>query len=140
FGYREALSHYDAALGAAERLGDGATTVEVRQTFAGRLLTCEALLDWDGIMETSARYDRWAAQRADAAPLVASRRLVLLRALMGDLAGAAAISAEQARRQPEAVPAIHDLLWRTAIVLQPVEPSLRHRGQKTARQGVVESD
>jgi tetratricopeptide (TPR) repeat protein len=122
FGYREALNHYDAALRAAERLGTHAPPAEVRRAFAGLLLVHEALLDWDGIMATSARYNRWAAQHAEKAPpLVATRRLVLLRALMGDLAGAAAISAEQARRYPETVPAVHDMLWRTAIILQPAE-------------------
>jgi DNA-binding SARP family transcriptional activator len=125
FGFHAALGHYDAALQAAERLGARAPEVEVYSAFAGRLRTCEALLDWDGMMETAARYARWSATRtsAPAAPLVAPRRLVLLRALMGDLAGAAALSAEQASGRPEAAPAIQDMLWRTAIILQPVEPS-----------------
>jgi DNA-binding SARP family transcriptional activator len=121
FGYRAALGHYDAALHAAERLGADADGSIAQHAFAGRLLTCEALLDWEGVMATSAQYERWMAQRSPAPPLVVPRRLVLLRALMGDLARAAAISAEQSRRQPEAVPAIHDMLQRTALILQTAE-------------------
>jgi hypothetical protein len=85
------------------------------------LRVCEALLDWDGVLATAARYQRWSAGQVAAPQLVAPRRLVLLRALMGDLAGAAALSAEQARRIPETVPAIQDMLRRTALILQPVE-------------------
>lgn len=122
FGYRAALSHYDAALHAAERIGSAADAATTRRAFAGRLFTCEALLDWEGVMAASADYERWAATRPDEPPLVAPRRLMLLRALMGDLAGAAAIGAEQARRQPDAAPAIRDMLERTALILQPAEP------------------
>jgi tetratricopeptide (TPR) repeat protein len=126
YGYREALGHYDAALRAAERLGARAATADVRHVFAGRLAAYEALLDWDGIMHTATRYERWAAQRGESLPpLIATRRLVLLRALMGDLAGAAAMSAEQAGRQPDAAPAIHDMLRRTALILHPVDPEIR---------------
>jgi DNA-binding SARP family transcriptional activator len=127
FGYHAALGHYGAALRAAERLGARAPAAEVYGAFAGRLLTCEALLDWEGMMATATHYERWSAARTmtPRSPLVAPRRLVLLRALMGDLAGAAALSAEQASRRPEAVPAIQDMLWRTATILQPVEQSER---------------
>jgi len=121
FGYRAALGHYDAALQAAKRLGADADGSIAQRAFAGRLLTCEALLDWEGVMATSTQYERWVVQRSPAPPLVVPRRLVLLRALMGDLARAAAISAEQSRRQPEAVPAIQDMLQRTALILQPAE-------------------
>jgi hypothetical protein len=121
FGYRAALGHYDAALHAAERLGTDADSSIAQRAFAGRLLTYEALLDWEGVMATATQYERWMMQRSPAPPLVVPRRLVLLRALMGDLARAATISAEQARRQPEAVPAIHDMLQRTALILQPAE-------------------
>jgi hypothetical protein len=125
FGFHTALGHYDAALRAAERLGARALEAEVYGAFAGRLRMCEALLDWDGMMETAAHYARWSAARTGtpAVPLVAPRRLVLLRALMGDLAGAAALSAEQASGRPEAAPAIQDMLWRTAEILQPIELS-----------------
>jgi hypothetical protein len=122
FGYREALGHYDIALRAAERLGDRAPAEAVRRAFVGRLLMTETLLDWDGILDTAARYDRWAAQQPAALPLVAPRRLAVLRALMGDLAGAAALSSDPARRPPDAPPALDDLLRRTAMVLQPAEP------------------
>ena len=136
YGYRAALDHYDAALRAAERLGLRAPAVEVRRAFAGRLHAAEAMLDWDGIMATAARYDRWTARcQPHAPPLVTTRRLVLLRALMGDLAGAAAISAEQARQQPEAAPAVHDLLRRMAIILQPIEPPGRPGDTETRRYG-----
>jgi DNA-binding SARP family transcriptional activator len=121
FGYHAAFGHYDTALCAAERLGARAAEVEVYSAFAGRLRACEALLDWDGMLATAARYHRWSAGQVAAPPLVAPRRLVLLRALMGDLAGAAALSAEQARRIPETAPAIQDMLRRTALILQPVE-------------------
>jgi DNA-binding SARP family transcriptional activator len=121
FGYRAALGHYHAALRAAERLGPRANMDLIRRAFAGRLRTYEALLDWDGIMDTAAHYERWAADRTDMPPLIAPRRLVLLRALMGDLAGAAQLSAEQVRRRPEAAPALQDMLARTARILQPTE-------------------
>jgi DNA-binding SARP family transcriptional activator len=121
FGYRQARDHYEVALRAAERLGPSAPLEAVRRAFAGRLLMDEALLDWDGITATAARYERWAAQRPGLSALVAPRRLVLLRALMGDLRGAAALSVEQVRRQAESLPALDDMLWRTAIILQPVE-------------------
>jgi hypothetical protein len=121
FGYRAALGHYDMALRAVERMGARTPVEAARRAFAGRLLMYEALLDWDGIMDTAARYDRWATRWPGLPPLVTPRRLVLLRALMGDLAGAAALSVELARRQPEATPALDDMLWRTAIVLRPVD-------------------
>jgi hypothetical protein len=125
FHFHAALSHYDAALHAAERLGTRAPEAKVYSAFVGRLRTCEALLDWGGMMQTADHYERWsrAGSAAPAARLVAPRRLVLLRALMGDLAGAAAMSAEQARGLPETAPAIQDMLWRTATILQPVELS-----------------
>jgi len=125
FGYRDALRHYDAAIEAGERLGDNVPVEVMQRAFAGRLLTCETLLDWNGLEETSARYERWATQRGVTPPtLVAPRRLVLLRALMGDLAGAAAISAAHAARTQkggcvEPLPSIADMLWRTALILQP---------------------
>jgi hypothetical protein len=121
FGYRAALGHYEMALRAVDRMGGRAPVEAARRAFAGRLLMYEALLDWDGIMDTAARFERWAARWPGLPPLVAPRRLVLLRALMGDLAGAAALSVDLARRQPEATPALDDMLWRTAMVLRPVE-------------------
>jgi len=124
FGYREALGHYDTALRAAERLGDRAPAEAVRRAFVGRLLMTETLLDWDGILDTAARYDRWAAQQPAALPLVAPRRLAVLRALMGDLAGAAALSSDPARRPPNAPAALDDLLRRTAAILRPADPRL----------------
>jgi DNA-binding SARP family transcriptional activator len=125
FGYREALGHYDAALWATERMGARAPADLTRRAFAGRLLMHEALLDWDGIMATAARYERWSAARPGQPPLVTLRRLVLLRALMGDLAGAARLSGEQARRQSDAPAAIDDMLRRTAVILEPAEPPLQ---------------
>jgi len=122
FGYRHALHHYDAAIEAGERLGAEAPAEMMQRAFAGRLLTCETLLDWNGLEETSARYERWATQRSVTPPtLVAPRRLVLLRALMGDLAGAAAISAAHAARgqTSDRAPSITDMLRRTALILQP---------------------
>jgi hypothetical protein len=116
-----ALDYYVLALRAVERLGGCAPAAAARHAFAGSLMMREELLDWDGIMDTAARFERWATRWPDPAPLVNPRRLVLLRALMGDLAGAAALSVEQARRRPEPTPALEDMLWRTAIVLQPVE-------------------
>ena len=122
FGYRHALHHYDAAIEAGERLGAEAPAEMMQRAYAGRLLTCETLLDWNGLEETSARYERWATQRSVTPPtLVAPRRLVLLRALMGDLAGAAAISAAHAARgqTSDRAPSITDMLRRTALILQP---------------------
>jgi DNA-binding SARP family transcriptional activator len=121
FSYRAALGHYQLGLRAVESMGEHAPTDIARRAFAGSLLMYEALLDWDGMIDVAARYERWAAGRAGLAPIVTPRRMVLLRALMGDLAGAAALSVEQARRQPDATPALDDMLWRTAIVLQPIE-------------------
>ncbi|HEU5101826.1 MAG TPA: transcriptional regulator, partial [Roseiflexaceae bacterium] len=122
YGYRVALDYYKLGLRAVDRMGGRAPIAEARRAFVGSLLMHEELLDWDGIMDTAARHDRWAAHWPDMPPLVNPRRLVLLRALMGDLAGAAALSVEQARRQPELTLALEDMLWRTAIVLQPIEP------------------
>ncbi|MCS6841489.1 MAG: AAA family ATPase [Roseiflexus sp.] len=143
FGYRNALQHYDAAIEAGERLGDDAPIEVMQRAFAGRLLTCETLLDWNGLEETSARYQRWAARRGVTPPtLVAPRRLVLLRALMGDLAGAAAISAAHAPRTQkdgcvEPLPAIADMLRRTALILQPdtLSASGRSRVFRRERRG-----
>lgn len=139
FGYRDALRHYDAAIEAGERLGDEAPVEVMQRAFAGRLLTCETLLDWHGLEETSARYERWATHRHVAPPtLVAPRRLVLLRALMGDLAGAAAISAAHAPRAQkgscvEPLPAIADMLRRTALILQPDTPSVTTDHSRASR-------
>ncbi|MBO9325534.1 MAG: AAA family ATPase [Roseiflexus sp.] len=122
FGYRQALQHYDAAIEAGERLGAEAPVEMMQRAFAGRLLTCETLLDWEGLEETSMRYEQWAERRGLTPPaLVAPRRLVLLRALMGDLAGAAAISAAHAARgqTSDRAPSITDMLRRTALILQP---------------------
>lgn len=131
FGYRAALAHYDNAIAAGERLGAAATTGIMQRAFAGRLLTCETLLDWDGIAATSARYEQWAARHGVTPPkIVAPRRLVLLRALMGDLAGAAAISAIHTARNSggtEPLPVISDMLQRTALILRhEPAPDTRH--------------
>jgi DNA-binding SARP family transcriptional activator len=136
FGYRAALAHYEIGLRAVERMGARAPSDAARRAFAGSLQMYEALLDWDGITSAAARYDHWAAQRPGLLPIVTPRRLVLLRALMGDLAGAAVLSVEQARRQPDATPALDDMLWRTAIVLQPVE----HEGLAIGDWGLATSD
>ncbi len=146
FGYRDALRHYDAAIEAGERLGDAAPVEGVQRAFAGRLLTCETLLDWNGLEETSARYERWATQHRVTPPtLVAPRRLVLLRALMGDLAGAAAISAAHTARAQkdgciEPLPSITDMLRRTALILQPdtlLVASERSRRETRERQSGI---
>lgn len=123
FGYHEALRYYDMALLAGEQLGSAASATDMRQAFAGWMRVCEALLDWPGLHEAIARHTRWAARYPGEPALAAPRRLILLRALAGDLAGAAAISAEQALRQPEAIAAIQDMLHRTAQILQPAVPS-----------------
>lgn len=143
FGYRQALRHYAKALEAAERLGADAPAALLRQVFNGQLLTYEALLEWDGIRATVAAYDAWnkrwgSRQLAGVAdlpaqqPLVTNRRLLLLRALMGDLAGAAEISA--AAQEPPSgerlngaheSPILEDMLRRTAQILQPAPPEAR---------------
>ena len=133
FGYHSALASYELGLRAVERMGALAPAAIARRAFAGSLLMYEALLDWDGITSTAARYDRWAAHWPELPPIVTPRRLVLLRALMGDLAGAAALSVEQARRRPGATPALDDMLWRTAIVLQPVERLATGANETAAR-------
>ncbi|MDW8215107.1 MAG: BTAD domain-containing putative transcriptional regulator [Roseiflexaceae bacterium] len=141
FGYRDALRHYDVAIEAGERLGNDAPVEVMQRAFAGRLLTCETLLDWHGLEETSARYERWAMQRGVTPPtLVAPRRLVLLRALMGDLAGAAAISAAHAPRTQkdgcvEPLPAIADMLRRTALILQPDPLPIASGRSRASRRG-----
>ncbi len=122
FGYRQALHHYDAAIEAGERLSADAPVEMMQRAFAGRLLTCETLLDWGGLEETSMRYEQWAERHRLTPPtLVAPRRLVLLRALMGDLAGAATISAAHAAcgQASDRAPSITDMLRRTALILQP---------------------
>jgi DNA-binding SARP family transcriptional activator len=122
FGYRQALEHYEAAVRAAETLGAAAGGDDVRRAYTGRLRTYEALLDWEGITDTVARYVAWMRAAGQVGPPLASaRRLALLRALTGDLAGAYAM---RAAAPPEAasVPALADLARRTALILQPMPP------------------
>jgi DNA-binding SARP family transcriptional activator len=119
YGYRVALDYYELGLRAVDRMAGSESVEAARRAFAGSLMMREELLDWDGIMDTAVRFDRWAGRWPNLAPLVNPRRLVLLRALMGDLAGAAALSVEQARRQPEPLPALEYMLWRTGFVLLP---------------------
>jgi hypothetical protein len=54
--------------------------------------------------------------------LVATRRLALLRALAGDLAGAAELSRQQASVSSQQSPALVDMLQRTALILEPPGP------------------
>ncbi len=118
--YQQALLHYDAALEAARRLPDP-PPAELRRAFAGLLLTYEALLDWDGITATARRYEQWAAgQPTPQPPIITTGRLVLLRALMGDPAGAAELS-QQDGAGGLAPPVVADMLRRTATILRPVE-------------------
>lgn len=119
YAYQAAFSHYNTALGAAERLGAQANPEQVRQALTGRLHTCEALLDWNGILETNQRYEQW-PQPLGSGPLVAPRRLVLLRALLGDLAGAAQLSAKYAQQPPESSIILQDMLERTAQILESI--------------------
>ena len=98
----------------------------MRRAFSGRLLTCEALLDWDGIAATAARYDRWAEQHIDAPrTLIATRRLVLLRALTGDLAGAADLSRQPPAASRQQSPILDDMIERTALILQPADRAVQ---------------
>ena len=128
FGYHAAQSHYDTALQAAERLGQRAPAEQVRRAFVGRLLSAEALLDWDGVLATARRYDTWAASRPGMPALVAPRRLAVLRALMGDLAGAAELGGDP-RAQPEPLPALGDLLQRTSQIFAPDLPGSSEHAQ-----------
>lgn len=128
FGYHAAQAHYDAALQAAERLGQRAPAEPVRRVFVGRLLSAEALLDWDGVLATARRYDIWAAGRPGMPALVAPRRLAVLRALMGDLAGAAELGGDP-RAQPEPLPALADLLQRTSQIFAPDLPGRSEHAQ-----------
>ena len=43
-------------------MGVRAPADAARRVFAGSLLMYEALLDWDGVMSTAARFDNWASQ------------------------------------------------------------------------------
>ncbi|GAB4202562.1 MAG: hypothetical protein OHK0022_25880 [Roseiflexaceae bacterium] len=118
--YQQALQHYDTALEAARRMPDPPPT-ELRRAFAGLLLTHEALLDWDGITATARRYEQWAAGQPTAQPpIITTGRLVLLRALMGDPAGAVELS-QQAGAGGQTPPVVADMLRRTATILRPVE-------------------
>ena len=132
FGYRAALSHYDTALRAAERLGSRAPTEAVRRAFVGRLLMAEALLDWEGVLATATRFDQWRGIQPAQLPLLPPRRLAILRALMGDLAGAAALGSVHARSQQGMPTALDDLEWRTALIFQPIEapPFARHKDSR----------
>lgn len=125
FAYQQALQLYDTALEAARRLPQ-APAAEVRRAFAGLLLTYEALLDWDGISATARRYEQWAGRGQP--PIITTRRLVLLRALMGDLAGATELSQQDGAGQQS--PIIADMLERTATILRPVDP---HRAPEALR-------
>ncbi|NWG22099.1 MAG: AAA family ATPase [Chloroflexi bacterium] len=146
FGYHDALEHYDVAIAAGERLGADAEPELMQRAFAGRLLTCETLLDWDGIVATSAHFERWAEQTGIAPPpIVAPRRMVLLRALMGDLAGAAAIGAAHTARShgsdsTEPLPVIADMLRRTALILQHDTPIATGERAPAGRQSDRASD
>jgi len=118
FAYRAAVSHYEAALAVGERRSAGQNAL-VRRAFAGRLLAAEALLDWDSIVTTSGRHDAWASRIGVVAPLISPGRLALLRALMGDLAGAAQRIREQPSLAENAAPALAEMWRRTALILLP---------------------
>ena len=118
-GYRAALAYYDTALAAAERAGAAMAAELVQRAFAGRLLSCEALLDLAGVQATISRHRHWHHQQGDTGRLVAPRRMVLLHALAGDLAGAARLSAAARTDEGEAPTAITDLHTRMARILQP---------------------
>ncbi len=122
FAYGQALDAYAAAIAAAETLPD-LPAEQMWRAATGLLFTNETLLDWQGVTATVAAYGRWAHRRADAPPaLVAPQRLVLLRALTGDIAGAMHIALEAGAMGQQAVvnaPLVQDMLWRTALLLHP---------------------
>jgi DNA-binding SARP family transcriptional activator len=122
-----ALEHYATALVAANRLDLAAPVELVHRAFFGRLLAYESLLDWDGVAETSRAYEQWALRRPAAPPvLVAPQRLVLLRALTGDLTSAAQMSRQHRIAGGRAAPLLQDLMQRTALILQPAEEAPRY--------------
>ena len=131
FGYRAALAHYDSALRAAERLGQRAPVESVRRVFVARLLMAEALLDWDGVLATAARYDHWRVTQPGQPPLLPPRRMAVLRALLGDLAGAAELIGAQSRGLPGQPAALDDLQWRTAMIFQPIDTPPRPREKES---------
>ena len=119
-GYSAALQHYSTALAAANRLAHAAPSDLVRRAFFGKLLTYECTLDWEGVATTTTLYENWASRCSDMPPsLVPARRLMLLRALTGDLAGAAELSRSQADLAGQQSPILTDMLARTALILHP---------------------
>ncbi|MFN8504668.1 ATP-binding protein [Kouleothrix sp.] len=137
FGYRAALAHYDSALRAAERMGAQAPADLVRRAFVGRLLIVETLLDWDGVLETAARYERWRALLPGQPALLPPRRLAVLRALMGDLAEAAVLSRAHDTQPANVAPALADLQQRTAMLLQPVAAERLDQARPVAGESFV---
>ena len=100
FSYRQALAHYDEALQLLHRLNTPAFDeqgLDIEEWYskvhAGRMLVCEALLDWEGMQE-SYSYMRTHALKSGTTTYVGKSidRRVFTRSLMGYLPEAASMS------------------------------------------------
>ena len=97
FGYRQALAHYDAALQWLEQMPDHerspyAPAMEewIGRAYHGRVLACEALLDWEEIQESHRHLSTWAAANRNGTLASNSvQRMAVNRSLMGYLSEAA---------------------------------------------------
>jgi DNA-binding SARP family transcriptional activator len=97
FSYRQALAHYDAALQWLEQMPDHersryAPTMEewIGRAYHGRVLACEALLDWEEIQESHRHLSTWAAASRNGTLASNSvQRMAVNRSLMGYLSEAA---------------------------------------------------
>jgi len=93
FGYRQALAHYDAALQWLEQVPDHerdryAPAMEewIGRAYHGRVLACEALLDWEEIQESHRHLSTWAAASRNGTLTSNSvQRMAVNRSLMGYL-------------------------------------------------------
>jgi DNA-binding SARP family transcriptional activator len=129
FSFRHALTYYDDALLAAQKLGasqDETVRHWMGQAYQGRGLACEALLDWEGVKETYHRLSEWAERNGDPELAQSSeRRIALIRALMGHLDEASSLMLGRTllRSGEHVLPILNDLLYRIQAVLLPPNPN-----------------
>lgn len=117
YGFRQAVRHYDEALAAAARAGEGLAEW-IQRAYLGRGMALEALGDWEGIVETYTRFREWAEAHGDRVhALNAARRLMTTLTMLGRLEEAGDLAGEIRSQFAAALnPAEADLLDRLGLV------------------------